>query len=78
MRQTVALLFVMLALSNAVFLKKPSKSQFSIFNQLETVEQHGFGKKILDTIALQLKNQAPLADVAKMLADIRQDLVLKD
>lgn len=37
-----------------------------------------FGKKILDTIALQLKNKSPLGDIAKMLAEIRQDLVIQE
>jgi predicted nucleic acid-binding Zn-ribbon protein len=72
------LLIANIAFSNAVFLKKPSKTTFSVLNQLQDFENHDFGKKILDTIALQMKNQAPLADVAKMLAEIRQDLVLKE
>lgn len=34
------------------------------------------GKKLLETIALQLKNKAPLADIAKMLQDLRENLIL--
>jgi chromosome segregation ATPase len=71
------LLICNLAFSGAVFLKKPSQATFTVFNQLEEVENEEFGKKILDTIALQLKNKSPLGDVAKMLAEIRQDLVIQ-
>ena len=31
------------------------------------MEEHELGKKLLDTIALQLNNKAPLSDIAKML-----------
>jgi chromosome segregation ATPase len=31
----------------------------------------------LDTIALQIQNKSPLGDIAKMLAEIRQDLVIQ-
>jgi hypothetical protein len=72
----VALIVLNLAFSNAVFLKKPSKATFTVFNQLKAVEEVGFGKKILDTIALQLKNKSPLGDIAKMLAEIRSDLTM--
>jgi len=61
--------------TNAVFLKKPSKAAFSVFADLSSLEQHEFGRKILDTIALQIKSQSPLQDIARMLDEIRQDLV---
>jgi hypothetical protein len=41
---------------------------------LKYVEGNNFGKKILDTIALQMKNKSPLGDIARLLAEIRQDL----
>lgn len=54
MRVLIAVLLVLSILSstNAVFLKKPSKATYSVFNQLKSVENSTFGKKILDTIAL--------------------------
>jgi hypothetical protein len=36
----------------------------SLFQALEQIESHEFGKKIIDTIALQLKNKSPLSDIA--------------
>ena len=42
------------------------------------MENSEFGKKILDTIALQVKNNSPLSDIARMLAEIRQDLTLQN
>jgi len=69
------ILILNIAGSQAVFLKKPTKATFNIFNQLKEIEDESFGKKILDTIALQLKNKSPLGDIAKMLAEIRTDLV---
>jgi septal ring factor EnvC (AmiA/AmiB activator) len=68
------LLIANIAFSSAVFLKKPATATFSVFNELQEVENSDFGKKILDTIALQMKNKSPLQDVAKMLAEIRGDL----
>jgi hypothetical protein len=53
--RTALLVIVILSLAfnaNAVFLKKPSKATYSVFNQLKQVENSNFGKKILDTIAL--------------------------
>jgi len=35
------------------------------------------GKKLLDTIALQMKNKAPLGDIAKMLQDLRENLIMQ-
>ena len=35
------------------------------------------GRKLLDTIALQMKNKAPLADIARMLQSLRENLVLQ-
>jgi len=73
----VALLLLNIALSSAVFLKKPSQTTFNVFAQLKNVEQSSFGKKIIDTVALQLKNKSPLQDIAKLLAEIRTDLVVQ-
>lgn len=61
--------------ANAVFMRKQSTAAFSVFTDLKKLEDKEFGKKILDTIALQLKSQSPLQDIARMLDEIRQDLV---
>jgi chromosome segregation ATPase len=73
----VALLIVNIAFSNAALLKKPNKVTYNVFNQLKSIEDEVFGKKILDTIALQLENKSPLGEIATMLAQIRQDLVIQ-
>jgi len=52
---TLICIFLILNLAfnaNAVFLKKQNKTTYSVFNQLKSVENSNFGKKILDTIAL--------------------------
>lgn len=50
----------------------------TVFAQLQEISNNEFGRKILDTIALQLKNKSPIGDIAIMLAEIRQDLVLQE
>jgi hypothetical protein len=50
----VALLIVNIAFSSAALLKKPSKVTFNVFSQLKQLQDEKFGKKLLDTIALQL------------------------
>jgi len=45
------------------------------FTQLQAIEQTSFGKNLLDTIALQVKNQAPLSDVAMLLGELKSDLL---
>jgi hypothetical protein len=50
----------------------------TVAQQLEDIESSEFGKKILYTIALQIKNDSPLTDIARMLAEIRQDLILQE
>lgn len=57
--------------SNAVFLKKTSTTTV---NHLRNIQESEFGKRILDTIALQMNNKSPLSDVAKMLNDILANL----
>lgn len=54
------------------------KSEPTVLAQLEEIQNNEFGKKILDTIALQLKNKSPIGDIARMLAEIRQDLTLQN
>ena len=73
----VALLIINIAFSSAALLKKPSKVTFNVYSQLKQLQEEKFGKKILDTIALQIQNKSPLGDIAKMLAEIRQDLVIQ-
>jgi chromosome segregation ATPase len=67
----------MITMNQAVFLKKPASGKFNTFNQLREIQDSDFGKRILDTIALQLANKSPLADVARMLQEIRQNLALQ-
>ena len=68
-------LVAILALSTAVFVKKVSDPNAGVFAELEEIEEHELGRKLLDTIALQMKNSAPLSDIAKMLQDLRENLV---
>lgn len=76
MRVTV-LLALGLVLSSAVFVKKVSDPNASVFTELEEIENFDMGKKLLDTISLQMKNQAPLGDIAKMLQSLRENLILQ-
>lgn len=73
-------LILSIAFANAGFLKSEKKEakKETIVSQLQEMENHEFGKKILDTITLQLKNNSPLSDIARMLAEIRQDLTLQN
>jgi DNA repair exonuclease SbcCD ATPase subunit len=40
----------------------------------ERLEKDDFGKKILDTVALQLKNKSPVTDISQLLNNIRVDI----
>lgn len=51
MKSTVSLLLVLIA-ANAVFVKKPSDPNAGVFAEMEEIEQHELGRKLLDTIAL--------------------------
>lgn len=64
--------------ANAVFLKKSNTAQFNVFNQLQSFEKSDFGRKLLDTIALQVQSDSGvsgLQKVAQLLEEIRLDLV---
>jgi len=63
-------LFANLAFSNAVFLKKTSNINFDVVNRLREIDQHPFGNKLMDTLALQLTSNAPMSDIAKLLRDL--------
>jgi chromosome segregation ATPase len=82
MNKTVIALCLILSISFANadgFLKgKKEAKKETIVSQLQDMEKHEFGKKILDTITLQLKNNSPMSDIARMLAEIRQDLTLQN
>jgi len=65
-----------LAITQAVFVKRNNDPNRAVFAQLEAMEEHELGKKLLDTIALQLNNKAPLSDIAKMLQQLRENLIL--
>jgi chromosome segregation ATPase len=74
----LALVLLGLVAINAVFVKKAaSDPNMAVFTQLEQIEETEMGKKLLDTIALQMKNKAPLQDIAKMLQDLRENLILQ-
>lgn len=79
-QKTITLLFLigLLAISKAVFLENKMGSHFAIFSQLKSIEDSEFGKKILDTIALQLQNKSPLSEVASLLKELRSNLVSQE
>lgn len=82
-RATLIAVFLVLnvAVSSAGFMNKRqtlTHAEPTVFAQLQEISNNEFGKKILDTIALQLKNKSPIGDIATMLAEIRQDLVLQE
>ncbi|KAL4430208.1 hypothetical protein ABPG74_014767 [Tetrahymena malaccensis] len=77
MRQVAVIGFLLIlniTFSQAVFLKKPVTQHFTVFSQLEKIENHSFGKRILDTVALQITNRVPLGEVAKVIAEINSDI----
>jgi len=49
--------------------------QVGIFTELQSIDNSDFGKKLLDTIALQLKNKSPLGDISKLLSEIKSELL---
>ncbi|CAD8111892.1 unnamed protein product [Paramecium primaurelia] len=67
----------LIAFTQAVVIKHASNPHAAVFAQLENLEDNPLGKKILDTIAIQMRNQSPLSDIAKMLQDLRENLVLQ-
>jgi len=71
----VALILINAAFATQVFLGNSNKMSSSAFAQLKAIENTEFGKNLLDTIALQLQNQAPLSDVATLLAELKSDLL---
>ncbi|CAD8154538.1 unnamed protein product [Paramecium pentaurelia] len=72
----VILILVVLSITQSVFVKRSNDPTKAVFTQLEAMEEHELGKKLLDTIALQLNNKAPLSDIAKMLQQLRENLIL--
>lgn len=72
MRNTFVALFLIanIAMSSAAFIKKPAKMNFDVISKLREIDNHPFGKKIMDTIALQISSGAPLANVAKFLQEL--------
>lgn len=73
-----ALVILGLVLAQSVFVKRgPTDPNMAVFAQLEQIEESEMGRKLLDTIALQMKNKSPLAEIAKMLQDLRENLVLQ-
>lgn len=81
MNKTVIALFCLVAFASAAKLNKRitlARSEPTVAEQINDIEGSEFGKKILDTIALQIKNESPLTDISVMLAEIRQDLILQE
>jgi len=72
MRNTFVALFLIanIAMSSAAFIKKPKAMNFDVISKLREIDNHPFGKKIMDTIALQISSGAPLANVAKFLQEL--------
>lgn len=68
----IAVLFLVNAAFATTFLKGTPSSP--IFAQLKKIESTTFGKNLLDTIALQVENKVPLADISKLLANLKADL----
>jgi septal ring factor EnvC (AmiA/AmiB activator) len=62
------------AFGSKVFLGNTNKMTVGAFAQLQKIETTSFGKNLLDTIALQVSNKAPLSEVAKLLAELKSDL----
>lgn len=54
MNKTFVALFLLanIAFSSAVFLKKGSKMNFDVINKLKEIDNHPFGNKIIDTLAI--------------------------
>lgn len=74
--RTVALVLIGLIAVHAVFVKKVTDPNAPVFAQMEDLDGTEMGRKLFDTIALQLKNKAPLSDIARMLQNLRENLVL--
>ena len=75
--RTAALVLLGLIAVNAVFVKKVTDPNAPVFAEMEELDSTEMGRKLFDTIALQLKNKAPLADIARMLQNLRENLVLQ-
>jgi chromosome segregation ATPase len=71
----VALVLINAAFATQVFLGNTNKMTTGAFAQLKAIEGTEFGKNLLDTIAIQIQNQAPLSDVAKLLGELKADLI---
>jgi hypothetical protein len=53
---------------------KPTLQDDPAYAQLENIQDHPLGMKILQTIALQLRGNESLSAVSKLLNDLRSDL----
>ncbi|CAD8141543.1 unnamed protein product [Paramecium octaurelia] len=60
-------------------IKKPSDPNSGVFADLdlEEIEEYALGRKLLDTISLQMKNLAPLANIARMLQELRENQLIR-
>eukprot|EP01016_Furgasonia_blochmanni_P005165 TRINITY_DN11_c0_g1_i6.p2 TRINITY_DN11_c0_g1~~TRINITY_DN11_c0_g1_i6.p2 ORF type:complete len:382 (+),score=213.93 TRINITY_DN11_c0_g1_i6:73-1218(+) len=73
MRQA-AFVAICLILATAFAAKSKLAKELSGYTLFEKLEKDEFGKKILDTVALQIKNKSPVTDISQLLNNIRVDI----
>ena len=66
-------LLALIALTQSVFL--PQMKSGNVFADIKQIDTSDFGKKLIDTIALQLKSNAPLEDVSMLLDNLLHNVV---
>jgi chromosome segregation ATPase len=75
MRNTViVLLGLICVLGAAESIFAANKQEIGIFTELQSIDGSDFGKKLLDTITLQLKSKAPLGEISRLLKQIETEL----
>lgn len=70
----IVLLGLICVLATAESIFSINKREIGVFSQLQGIDGSDFGKKLLDTIALQLKNKSPLGDISQLLKNIEVEL----
>ena len=66
-------LLALIAVTQSVFL--PQMKSGNVFADIKQIDTSDFGKKLIDTIALQLKSNAPLEDVSMLLDNLLHNVV---
>eukprot|EP01015_Nassula_variabilis_P004535 TRINITY_DN1315_c0_g1_i11.p1 TRINITY_DN1315_c0_g1~~TRINITY_DN1315_c0_g1_i11.p1 ORF type:complete len:370 (-),score=101.07 TRINITY_DN1315_c0_g1_i11:56-1165(-) len=72
--RTVAIAIISVLCVASFAAKIESTATLNVRDRLDKIRDDDFGKKILDTIALQIKRNEPLAEVSKLMNNIRLDL----